>query len=339
MTLSSDVALNNNRSTCKPGLFYVAPGCSGLTSQGNIAHLSQHQFRSVRRHTARKQQEHRILLLQSQLQQAHRALAAWEAWWYWHKEDYKRELLSFKPDCTEKPLDVGFKTTPMLDSCNVSCVAYVNDEGANLVTIKPDFTEESLDICFQTTIDSCNVSSAAQVDDEGANLVSSRPDCTEEPLDFCFQTTSKLDSVPGAAHDDDRNEEANIVSFQPACTEKPLDLLHGNGMAEVTNRHDFYHSDQNESTNYPSFDEDDVSNDSGLTSDDDEEFHTADIGMMIIADMVARSERVNVAQIIRVLEARGIDIAVLGSIFASREFAMLFEVCGDMVMARREPNG
>eukprot|EP00406_Dinophysis_acuminata_P012734 CAMPEP_0179236942 /NCGR_PEP_ID=MMETSP0797-20121207/14188_1 /TAXON_ID=47934 /ORGANISM="Dinophysis acuminata, Strain DAEP01" /LENGTH=49 /DNA_ID= /DNA_START= /DNA_END= /DNA_ORIENTATION= len=26
-------------------------------------------------------------------------------------------------------------------------------------------------------------------------------------------------------------------------------------MAEVTNRHDFYHSDQNESTNYPSFDE------------------------------------------------------------------------------------
>mmetsp|Transcript_11165 Transcript_11165/g.31591 ORF Transcript_11165/g.31591 Transcript_11165/m.31591 type:complete len:299 (+) Transcript_11165:82-978(+) len=298
MTLSSDVALNNNRSTCKPGLFYVAPGCSGLTSQGNIAHLSQHQFRSVRRHTARKQQEHRILLLQSQLQQAHRALAAWEAWWYWHKEDYKRELLSFKPDCTEKPLDVGFKTTPMLDSCNVSCAAPVDDEGAILA-----------------------------------------PDCTEEPLDFCFQTTSKLDSVPGAAHDDDRNEEANIVSFQPACTEKPLDLLHGNGMAEVTNRHDFYHSDQNESTNYPSFDEDDVSNDSGLTSDDDEEFHTADIGMMIIADMVARSERVNVAQIIRVLEARGIDIAVLGSIFASREFAMLFEVCGDMVMARREPNG
>jgi len=166
MTLSSDVALNNNRSTCKPGLFYVAPGCSGLTSQGNIAHLSQHQFRSVRRHTARKQQEHRILLLQSQLQQAHRALEAWEAWWYWHKEDYKRELLSFKPDCTEEPLDFCFKTTPKLDSCTVPGAAYVNDEGANLVTIKPDCTEESLDICFQTTIDSCNVSCAAHVDDE-----------------------------------------------------------------------------------------------------------------------------------------------------------------------------
>eukprot|EP00406_Dinophysis_acuminata_P061084 CAMPEP_0179293468 /NCGR_PEP_ID=MMETSP0797-20121207/43388_1 /TAXON_ID=47934 /ORGANISM="Dinophysis acuminata, Strain DAEP01" /LENGTH=127 /DNA_ID=CAMNT_0021002615 /DNA_START=66 /DNA_END=446 /DNA_ORIENTATION=- len=105
---------------------------SGLASKGKVAlqhdNMSQHSFRSWRRHYAKARQEHTIETLRSRLAHASRTLARWEAWWYWHKEDHTRELLSFKPDCTEEPLDFCFQTTPKLDSCNVSCAAHVNDE-------------------------------------------------------------------------------------------------------------------------------------------------------------------------------------------------------------------
>lgn len=313
MTRSSVVALPNHRSTGKPGLYFVGAGCSGLTSQGNMAHLSQHQFRCLRRHAARKRQETRTFFLQNQLEQAQRALAEWEAWWHSYKEFYQMDKhFEYHGDTDSGLYQINFNVgqhakgqDPVLNHCNDNERQQVFSDGGLDEKSRERCNDDEQEGRYDAVYEKCREEPGLYLylysDDE-------RDKCNNDPELHFSAEAEKTHERDDSEHDECSRAHVFDDEEQTARNQDPELNLCGDDEHE-------------ENTETASEDSD----------DEDGKPHPADIGMMIVAGMVSKMERVRVAQVISVLEARVSRMTSLDIYIQSREFAMLFEVCGDIL--------